>query len=134
MSNALGFEVPVARPLDETIEMVSAVLKTEGFGILTRIDVRATLKEKIGAEFRPYVILGACNPTLAHSALEIDPWMGLLLPCNVTVESVTDQTSLVRLANPEMMAAFSQSPEKLSETVRTATRKLKNIASALALA
>ncbi|GAP15292.1 uncharacterized conserved protein [Longilinea arvoryzae] len=134
MSNQLGFEVAIPKPLDEAIETITALLKTEGFGILTRIDVRATLKEKIGADFRPYVILGACNPTLAHSALEIDAWLGLLLPCNVTVESIDDRSSLVRIANPELMATFSQSPEKLSEIVKTATRKLNNVVSALALA
>ncbi len=134
MSNPLGFEIMIAGPLDEAIETVTARLKSEGFGILTRIDVHATLKEKIGIDFWPYVILGACNPTLAHSALEADSWLGLLLPCNVTVESIDDRTSLVRIANPEMMAAFSQSPEKLSEIVKSASRKLNNVASALALA
>lgn len=134
MSNSLGFEVPVNRPMDETIEVVTALLKSEGFGILTRIDVRATLKEKIGVDFRPYVILGACNPPLAQRALEADPWLGLLLPCNVTVEAAGDHSSLVRITNPELMATFSQSPEALTEVVKTAAAKLRNVAHRLAQA
>ncbi|TLN21565.1 DUF302 domain-containing protein [bacterium] len=131
MSNQLGFEVSVAKPLDETIEIVTALLKTEGFGILTRIDVRATLKEKIGADFRPYVILGACNPNLAHRALQEDAWLGLLLPCNVTVESSDDSSSLVRIANPGLMATLSETPDKLAGVAEQATGKLLTVVHAL---
>ena len=134
MSNSLGFEVTVSKSLDETIELVTTLLKSEGFGILTRIDVRATLKEKIGADFRPYVILGACNPLLAHSALEADAWLGLLLPCNVTVEESDEKNSIVRIANPGMMVEFTQSPEKLTEVAQTATGKLQRVVKALELA
>lgn len=131
MSNQLGFEVVVNKPLDETIELVTALLKTEGFGILTRIDVRATLKEKIDEDFRPYVILGACNPALAHRALQADAWLGLLLPCNVTVEQSDENTSVVRIANPGMMAEFSQSPELLTDVAQIATGKLQNVIKSL---
>jgi len=89
------------------------------------------LKEKIGADFRPYVILGACSPPLAHSALETDAWLGLLLPCNVTVEQISDHISVVRIANPELMVKFSQSPQKLAKVVQTATTKLLNVVKAL---
>lgn len=131
MSNPLGFEVTINLSLDEAVEQVTMLLKNEGFGILTRIDVRATLKEKIGADFRPYVILGACNPPLAHSALETDAWLGLLLPCNVTVEQISDHISVVRIANPELMVKFSQSPQKIAEVAQTATTKLLNVVKAL---
>ncbi len=134
MSNQLGFEVSIEKPLDEAIEAVTALLKTEGFGILTRIDVRATLKEKIGADFRSYVILGACNPNLAHRALQEDAWLGLLLPCNVTVESSGDNSSLVRIANPGLMATLSETPEKLAGVAEQATGKLLNVVNALAQA
>lgn len=131
MSNPLGFEVTINLSLDEAVEQVTMLLKNEGFGILTRIDVRATLKEKIDTDFRPYVILGACNPPLAHSALETDAWLGLLLPCNVTVEQISDHISVVRIANPELMVKFSQSAQKLAEVAQTATTKLLNVVKAL---
>jgi uncharacterized protein (DUF302 family) len=103
MTGELGFEVHLNMAYDEALEKVIAALKGRGFGVLTRIDVKATLKEKLGEEFRPYAILGACNPPLAHRALTNDPVIGLLLPCNVTVESDESGGSLVRIGNPEMM-------------------------------
>ena len=102
MTKELAFEVQLSVPYDEALEKVTAALKTEGFGILTRIDVRATLKEKIGAEFRPYAILGACNPPLAHRALARDARAGLMLPCTVTVESSGERSSVVRIADPDV--------------------------------
>lgn len=87
---------------EAAIERVTAALKEEGFGVLTTIDVRSTLKEKIGADFRPYVILGACNPHLAHSVLSEDDNIGLLLPCNVVV-AATDEGSEVGFLRPDQM-------------------------------
>jgi len=101
MSQSIAFEVTVSAPYDKAIEKTTDALKTEGFGILTRIDVKQTLKEKINADFRPYAILGACNPPLAHRALSHDGHVGLMLPCNVTVEAKDDKTSIVRIGDPD---------------------------------
>lgn len=89
-------------PFEEALVRVTDALKAEGFGVLTTIDVQKTLKEKINADFRPYVILGACNPHLAHQALTTDDNIGLLLPCNVVVAAM-DDGSEVAIAKPEAM-------------------------------
>lgn len=100
MTQPIAFEIALQASYDDAIERVTTALKAEGFGILTRIDVRATMQEKLGVEFRPYAILGACNPPLAHRALSHNPLTGLLLPCNVTVEATADGHSLVRIGDP----------------------------------
>jgi uncharacterized protein (DUF302 family) len=112
MTDELGFEVHLNLPYEEALDRVIAALKGRGFGVLTRIDVKATMKEKLGEEFRPYAILGACNPPLAHRALSSDPVVGLLLPCNVTVESDEAGGSLVRIGNPELMMNVGKLNEK----------------------
>ncbi|MDX1376832.1 MAG: DUF302 domain-containing protein [Burkholderiales bacterium] len=101
MSQQIAFEVSLSAPYERAVEKTTEALKAEGFGILTRIDVKQTLKEKINAEFRPYAILGACNPPLAHKALSHDGQVGLMLPCNVTVEAKDDKTSIVRIGDPD---------------------------------
>lgn len=95
---ALGAQV--ALPYAEAIARTKAALKEQGFGVLSEIDVQATLKEKRNVDFRPYVILGACNPALAHRALETELDIGLLLPCNVVVYEV-DGGSIVEAIDPE---------------------------------
>jgi uncharacterized protein (DUF302 family) len=133
MSQELGFEVKITAEYDKAVEKVVAALKAEGFGVLTRIDVKATLKEKLGEEFRPYVILGACNPPLAHRALSLDPVVGLMLPCNVTVESDPSGGSLARIANPTMMLTVGelQNNPALREVASEARARLERVAQAL---
>jgi uncharacterized protein (DUF302 family) len=133
MSQEIGFEVRLDLPYEEAVEKVIAALKEEGFGVLTRIDVRATLKEKLGEDFRPYVILGACNPPLAHRALSQDAVVGLMLPCNVTVEQDPDGGSTARIATPEMMmtvGTLQENPDLL-EVAKLAKEKLERVAESL---
>ena len=88
MPQNLGFDVELPLAFNQAVGRVKDALKQEGFGILTEIDLQAAFREKLGREFRPYVILGACNPVFAQRALQIDPSVSLLLPCNVVVEAV----------------------------------------------
>jgi uncharacterized protein (DUF302 family) len=102
----IGMHVQLNQPYEVAMERVKEALKAEGFGVLTEINVQATLKQKIGADFRRYAILGACNPSLAHRALSADLEVGLLLPCNVVVYETSPQESIVALANPVAMAGM----------------------------
>jgi uncharacterized protein (DUF302 family) len=95
--------------LAQAVEQVTAALKQEGFGVLTTIDVRDTLAKKLSVDFRPYVILGACNPQLAHQALSGEPQIGLLLPCNVVVQQDADGVE-VSIADPRAMFALVDNP------------------------
>jgi uncharacterized protein (DUF302 family) len=98
----MAFEVTVNAPFAEAVDRVINALKGEGFGVLTRIDVHDTLKQKLDVDFRNYSILGACNPPLAYKALSNRPDAGLMLPCNVIVEEVGNG-SLVRIVDPAAM-------------------------------
>ena len=101
-----GISTVVDAPFPETLERVRAALQREGFGILTEIDFAATLRAKIGAVMDPYVVLGACNPPLAHRALTTEPAIGLLLPCNVAVRADGERT-LVEALDPQVMVTLT---------------------------
>src|SRR5215467_7933436 len=102
MGSQYGFGRTLREPYEEVIPRVKEALKAEGFGVLTEIDVRQTLREKLDAEMEPYLILGACNPALAHRALEVEPEIGLLLPCNVVVRAV-EEGCRIEVADPKAM-------------------------------
>ena len=111
----------------DAIAAVTAALATQGFGVLTTIDVRATLKAKLGEDVEDYTILGACNPALAHQALSTDPEIGLLLPCNVTVRRAGDHT-LVQAVDPAELLAMAgdggPQPTELADVARDASTRL----------
>lgn len=95
---------------EQALERVTSGLKKEGFGVLTEIDVKDTLKKKLNVDFRRYVILGACNPALAHRALSGEPHIGLLLPCNVVVQEAAEGGIDVSIADPKAMFTMVDNP------------------------
>jgi uncharacterized protein (DUF302 family) len=105
-----AFRTKLDLPYEQAVGKVTAALKDEGFGVLTEIDVKATLKKKLDADFRRYVILGACNPALAHQALNTELEIGLLLPCNVIVYE-EDGGSVVSIVDPISMLGVVENPE-----------------------
>lgn len=114
---------------DRAVARVEEALRGEGFGVLTRIDVRETMREKLDVEFRPYVILGACNPPLAHRALSAEDTIGLMLPCNVVVAE-TDAGSEVGIARPRAMMQVATA-EGLSDVADEAEERLARVLASL---
>jgi uncharacterized protein (DUF302 family) len=112
-------------PFDETVERVRAELKDEGFGVLCEIDVQATLQAKLGVEREPYLILGACNPPLAHRALEAEPDLGVLLPCNVVVYE-RDGETVVSAVDAERMLSLVDNDD-LGEIAAEVRRRLASV-------
>ncbi len=112
---------------EDTIEKVTEELKKVGFGILTTIDVKETLKKKIDADFRKYIILGACNPNLAHRALQSEIEVGLLLPCNVIVYEEEEGRTTVSILNPEIISEVAKDSAALKEVSSEAKSLLINV-------
>ena len=133
MPQNLGFDIELPFGFSDAAARVKDALKHEGFGILTEIDLQAAFREKLGREFRPYLILGACNPSLAFAAISSDPSVGLLLPCNVTIEFLDERRTFVRLTNPEALlggAALDSSPE-LAGVARDGSDRMARVSNAL---
>jgi uncharacterized protein (DUF302 family) len=120
----------VGHPFGVVLEKAEQALKEEGFGILCRIDVQATLKEKLGEETAPYVILGACNPPFAHQALTIAPEVGVLMPCNVVVRDLGNGETRVEAINAEMMSALIKE-EGMVEVAHEVNHRLLRVLEAL---
>lgn len=120
-----GYIARVDCSLDEARARVTEALAAEGFGVLSEIDVRSTLKKKLDLEFRPYLILGACNPDLAHRALTAEPQIGLLLPCNVVIQEA-DRGVVVSVANPRAMFGLVPNP-KLQPVVSDVDKRLRRV-------
>ena len=115
----IGIRRTVSKGFEEVLARVPEALAAEGFGVLTRIDVQQTLKQKIGADFRPYVILGACNPKLAHQALTHDPGIGAMLPCSVAVWQEDGGRTTVNAVDPlQTVAAADPALRPIAEQVR----------------
>ncbi len=106
-----GIHVTVDCGMEEAEQKAIAALKAEGFGVLTEIDVKAVLKKKIDVDRKPYKILGACNPVLANKALEAEPDLGLLLPCNVVIREEDNGTTTVAIVDPAAMFTVVNKPE-----------------------
>ena len=131
MSYTFGVTVP--QSYEETVPATRDALAEQGFGVLTEIDVKATLMEKRGVEMEPYLILGACNPDLAHQALDVDRKIGVLLPCNVVVRTEPDGRTTVEAIDPEAMARLEDSPV-VREVADEARARLKAALDALGTA
>lgn len=136
MNSNLGytFGTRLQLPAREVRELVESALKAEGFGILTEIDIAATLRAKLGLDTEPYLILGACNPGLAHRALEVDPSIGALLPCNVVLrQGATPGETIVEIVEPRALLALTNVPG-LAEVASEASERLHRATDVLDMA
>lgn len=130
MKTAYGFGTALKVPYEEALARVKEALKTEGFGVLSEINVRQTLREKLGEEMEPYMILGACNPQLAHRALSQEPEVGLLLPCNVVVRAEGVNQSRVDIADPQAMLSIVGN-QQLDTIATEAKQRLQRVLESL---
>ena len=124
-----GFSVQLSCGFDEAIDKVTEALKSEGFGVLTEIDVKAVLKKKIDVDRKPYTILGACNPQLANQAINADPDIGLLLPCNVLVREEDNGAITVAFMDPNAVLGLVEQSgvEQLASEVRARLEKVRDL-------
>ena len=120
-----GFSKTVDLPFEQTIDKVTEELKKEGFGVLTTIDVKETLKKKIDVDFKKYTILGACNPPIAHKALQTEEELGLLLPCNVIVYE-KDGKTIVSMFDPMLMTDIIKN-EQMEPIAKEVKEKLQRV-------
>ena len=120
MTTTFGIRKALRATYDEALARIPEALKSEGFGVLTEIDIQSTLKQKLGVDFRRYKILGACNPPFAHEALQEDLAAGLLLPCNVVVYEGEDNRAVVMAVDPTQTVAATGNPKlgKLADKVK----------------
>jgi uncharacterized protein (DUF302 family) len=125
-----GFGATLAGPLAAAIERTTEALKDEGFGVLTTIDVRATMQQKLGVEIAPFVILGACNPHLAYRGLQAEPELGLLLPCNVTLREGPAGVEVMAI-DPELMLGVVGANPELKAVAAEAAARLQRVVAAL---
>ena len=124
----MAYEVTLQTPFGDSLERVIAALKEEGFGVLTRIDVHDAFKEKLGVDFRPYCILGACNPPLAHRAVSAEPSIGALLPCNVVLRAEGDRV-IVDFMDPQSVLTLVEAEgiNEVAAEVRSRLEKVKDM-------
>lgn len=139
MDTSPGTVIQLSESYERALAMTREALQAEGFGIITEVDMRATFREKLDREFRPYVILGACNPNLAFTAIGVNPDVGLLLPCNVTVEEGPDGKAIVRIVDPVRLmtgTGLTATPElervgtEAQERLGRAARRISELANA----
>ena len=126
-----GIRRSVKLPFDKAVEKTKAALSAEGFGVLSEIDMQAKLKEKLGVDTKKYLILGACNPPLAYKALQAEPEIGLLLPCNVIVYEGPDGTSVVSAVDPDAMMSVVKESPAIKEVARDAKVRLTRAVASL---
>lgn len=125
-----GQHITIAGPFSAALDKVTAALKDQGFGVLSDIDIRKAMKEKLGVDMPAYRILGACNPPLAHRALQAEPEIGLLLPCNVTVREQPDGSVVVGFLDPQTMVQLTGNPG-VASVADEAGRRLQRAREAL---